>query len=85
MSGGGDGDTAAEDVGHLASAFEYLDTDQNSKNASATDAADAAVKRQRRLKRVCREVASTLLSVDDLREVMSQRELSRRVRGSARP
>jgi uncharacterized protein Yka (UPF0111/DUF47 family) len=66
-------------VGHLATAFERLGPDSRGKaSASATEAADAAVKSQRRLERVYRNAASALLKVDDLREVMGRRELYRR-------
>jgi uncharacterized protein len=65
---------------HLATAFERLGWDQRGKvGVSATEAADAAVKSQRRLERVYREAASALLAVDDLREVMARRELYRRL------
>ncbi len=70
----------ADGVGHLAAAFERLDPGRRSKgDASATDAADAAVKTQRQLERVYRQAASALLQVQDLREVMGRRELYRRV------
>jgi uncharacterized protein Yka (UPF0111/DUF47 family) len=70
----------ADGVGHLATAFQRLDPDsRSSSEASATDAADAAVKTQRQLERVYREAASALLEVQDLREVMGRRELYRRV------
>ena len=52
---------------------------RSNSEASATDAADAAVKTQRQLERVYREAASALLEVQDLREVMGRRELSRRI------
>jgi uncharacterized protein Yka (UPF0111/DUF47 family) len=69
----------ADGARHLATAFERLDPDKRGKaDASATEAADAAVKTQRRLERVYREAASALLKVDDLREVMGRRELYRR-------
>jgi hypothetical protein len=69
----------AEGTGYLATAFERLDPDKRGKlSASATEAADAAVKSQRRLERAYREAASALLKVDDLREVMGRRELYRR-------
>jgi uncharacterized protein Yka (UPF0111/DUF47 family) len=69
----------AEGTTQLAAAFERLDPDKRGKGpASATEAADAAVKSQRRLERVYREAASALLKVDDLREVMGRRELYRR-------
>ena len=44
----------------------------------ATDAADAAIKHDRRLERVYRAAMAQLLEVDDLREVMARRELYRR-------
>jgi uncharacterized protein len=70
----------ADGVRHLAEAFERLDPDRRRKDdASATDAADAAVKTQRQLERVYRRAASALLEVEDLREVMGRRELYRRV------
>jgi uncharacterized protein len=70
----------ADGVGHLAKAFQRLDPDSRSNSeASATDAADAAVKTQRQLERVYRQAASALLEVQDLREVMGRRELYRRV------
>jgi uncharacterized protein Yka (UPF0111/DUF47 family) len=69
----------ADGARHLATAFQRLDPDKRGKaGASATEAADAAVKSQRRLERVYREAASALLKVDDLREVMGRRELYRR-------
>lgn len=69
----------AEGVGHLAEAFERLKPDGRTKgDVSATDAADAAVKTQRKLERVYRQAASALLQVEDLREVMSKQELYRR-------
>jgi uncharacterized protein Yka (UPF0111/DUF47 family) len=69
----------ADGASHLATAFERLGSGQRGKIAiSATEAADAAVKSQRRLERVYREAASALLAVDDLREVMGRRELYRR-------
>jgi uncharacterized protein Yka (UPF0111/DUF47 family) len=69
----------ADGASNLATAFERLDPAKRGKlSASATEAADAAVKSQRRLERVYREAASALLKVDDLREVMGRRELYRR-------
>jgi uncharacterized protein Yka (UPF0111/DUF47 family) len=69
----------ADGASHLATAFERLDPAKRGKaGGSATEAADAAVKSQRRLERVYREAASALLKVDDLREVMGRRELYRR-------
>jgi glutamine synthetase adenylyltransferase len=70
----------AEGVGHLADAFERLNPDgRTTSDASATDAADAAVKTQRKLERVYRQAASALLQIEDLREVMGKRELYRRI------
>jgi predicted phosphate transport protein (TIGR00153 family) len=70
----------ADGVRHLAEAFERLEPDRRRKgDASATDAADAAVKTQRQLERVYRQAASALLEVEDLRAVMGRRELYRRV------
>jgi uncharacterized protein Yka (UPF0111/DUF47 family) len=61
-------------------AMATLDPDRRGKaGARATEAADAAVKSQRRLERAYREAASALLAVDDLREVMGRRELYRRL------
>jgi uncharacterized protein Yka (UPF0111/DUF47 family) len=71
----------AEGVRRLIEAFERLDKGRRRKakdGVSATDAADAAVKAQRRLERVYREAASALLNVEDLREVAGKRELYRR-------
>jgi uncharacterized protein Yka (UPF0111/DUF47 family) len=67
----------ADGARQLATAFDRLDPDKRGQG-SATEAADAAVKSQRRLERVYREAASALLKVDDLREVMGRRELYRR-------
>jgi uncharacterized protein Yka (UPF0111/DUF47 family) len=70
----------AEGASHLATAFEQLDQGKRGKvGASATEAADSAVKCQRRLERVYREAASALLTIDDLREVVGRRELYRRL------
>lgn len=63
-----------EGVRHLGRAFDCLGTD----SASATEAADAAVKCQRRVERIYRQAMGALLEVDDLREVMARRELYRR-------
>jgi uncharacterized protein Yka (UPF0111/DUF47 family) len=65
-------------VRQLAVAFERLRHDRRGGEATATEAADAAVKTQRHVERVYREAASALLSVDDLREVIGRRELYRR-------
>jgi uncharacterized protein Yka (UPF0111/DUF47 family) len=68
----------SEGVGHLAAAFQQLGPDRRDKGVGPTEAADAAVKSQRRLERAYREAASALLAVDDLREVIGRRELYRR-------
>jgi uncharacterized protein Yka (UPF0111/DUF47 family) len=64
----------------LDQAFERLRPSErrHAKTEPATDAADAAVKAQRQLERVYRSAMSSLLEVDDLREVMGRRELYRR-------
>jgi uncharacterized protein len=64
-----------EGVRHLGDAFASLGSD----GAAATAAADAAVKRQRRLERVYRRAMGALLDVSDLREVAGRRELYRRL------
>ena len=71
----------AEGVRRLSEAFQRLERDGRTKakgDLSPTDAADAAVKAQRRLERVYREASSALLNVEDLREVVGKRELYRR-------
>jgi glutamine synthetase adenylyltransferase len=71
----------AEGVRRLTDAFQRLDKDRGKRvkgDVSPTDAADAAVKAQRRLERVYREASSALLNVEDLREVVGKRELYRR-------
>jgi uncharacterized protein len=60
---------------NLGDAFAALGSD----SARATDAADAAVKSQRRLERVYRRAMGALLENEDLREVMGRRELYRRL------
>jgi uncharacterized protein Yka (UPF0111/DUF47 family) len=64
-----------EAVGHLSDALQGL----QARDGTATAAADAAVKASRRLERVYRRAMAELLAVDDLREVMSRRELYRRL------
>jgi hypothetical protein len=68
----------AEGVRDLSEAFQHLVGRKKDEGPSATDAADAAVKTQRQLERVYRGAMSSLLEVDDLREVMGRRELYRR-------
>jgi uncharacterized protein Yka (UPF0111/DUF47 family) len=64
-----------EGVAHLDDAVAHLVADGD----EATEAADAAVKCQRRIERVYRAAMSDLIELDDLREVMSRRELYRRM------
>jgi uncharacterized protein Yka (UPF0111/DUF47 family) len=78
----GDG-PIAEMSGHLAAgtrrlaeSFEALDSGDT---AAARDAADAAVKQQRKLEHVYRRAMSALVEVDDVRELTARRELYRRV------
>lgn len=61
---------------HLAEAFDALAAGDT---AAARDAADAAVKRQRKLEHTYRRAMSALVDVDDLREVAARRELYRRL------
>lgn len=70
----------SEGVRHLADAFAGLQGDGNAgqEREAATDAADAAVKSQRQLERVYRGAMSSLIDLDDLREVMGRREQYRR-------
>jgi uncharacterized protein len=64
----------AESVHHIAEAVARLaDHDDD-----PTDAADAAIKAERRLERAYRAAMGALLEIDDLREVMARRELYRR-------
>lgn len=66
----------AEGVRHLQAAFNALD---RKAAASATEAADAAVKSQRNLERTYRQAAGDLLSVTDISVVTARREFYRRV------
>ena len=71
----------ATGVRHLAIAFEYLAANNQRKGGESGDPtveADAAVKAQRQVERVYRQAMSSLLAVEDLREVMGRRELYRR-------
>lgn len=63
-----------EAVGHIDEAVAGL----QARRHDATDAADAAVKAERRLERVYRQAMADLLELDDLREVTARRELYRR-------
>ena len=62
-------------VRHLETAFDALAQDGRGPEGAATEAADAAVKSQRHLERAYRKAASSLIDVDDLREVLGRREL----------
>jgi uncharacterized protein Yka (UPF0111/DUF47 family) len=64
----------AEAVSYLAAAFGRLGGDDD-----ATELADAAIKRTRRVEHTYRGAMSALLQVDDLREVMGRREGYRRL------
>lgn len=66
----------AEGVRHLQEAFNALD---RKSIASATEAADAAVKSQRNLERTYRQAAGDLLAVTDIGVVTARREFYRRV------
>jgi uncharacterized protein Yka (UPF0111/DUF47 family) len=66
----------AEGVRHLQVAFSALD---RTSTASATEAADAAVKSQRNLERTYRQAAGDLLAVTDISVVTARREFYRRV------
>ena len=61
---------------HLAQALELLEAGDR---AAATDAADRAVKDQRRLQHAYRAAMSALIKVEDLRELAARRELYRRL------
>ena len=65
----------AEATQHLADAFVRLGKDEG----DATECADAAIKSARRVEHVYRSAMSTLLGVDDLRDVMGRREVYRRL------
>jgi len=65
----------AEATQHLADAFARL----GRQGVDATECADAAVKGVCRVEHVYRSAMSTLLEVDDLREVMGRREAYRRL------
>lgn len=58
--------------------FDGISGLEDRRGRTSTDAADAAVKRQRELERVYRIAMSQLLEFEDLREVMGRRELYRR-------
>ena len=64
----------AESVSALGDAIARLGRG----SGDATEAVDAAIKRDRRIERVYRAAMARLLEVDDLRLVMARRELYRR-------
>ena len=64
-------------VRNLADAFDMLRGGGKS-GSEPTESADAAIKAQRQVERVYRSAMSSLLNVDDLREVIGRRELYRR-------
>ncbi len=66
----------ADGARHLTTALDELG---HPGEPSATEAADRAVKSQRRVEHIYRAAMSALLSVDDLREVSARRELYRRL------
>jgi uncharacterized protein Yka (UPF0111/DUF47 family) len=66
----------AEGVRHLVLAVTALG---GVRGLSATKAADAAVKSQRNLERIYRQVAGDLLEVTDIRSVVARREFYRRI------
>ena len=65
----------AESVHLLSDAVQLLGT----KSDDATEKANAALRAQRQIEKVYREAMASLVGIDDLREVMSRRELYRRV------
>lgn len=69
----------AEGVSHLRTAFSALDHRRDKSPASATEAADAAVKSQRNLERIYRQAAGELLTVADISVVTGRREFYRRI------
>jgi hypothetical protein len=68
----------AEAVGHLDDAFSHLG-DHGDTTDEATEAADAAIKSQRRVEHCYRAAMSALLDNADLREVIAWREAYRRL------
>jgi phosphate uptake regulator len=64
-----------EAIHHLAAAFACL----GQHDSDPTECADAAIKSQRRVERAYRDAMSALVEETDLREVMSRREIYRRL------
>jgi hypothetical protein len=65
----------AESVHLVSDAVQLL----GDKSGEATEKANAALRAQRTIEKVYREAMAALVEIDDLREVMSRRELYRRV------
>jgi uncharacterized protein Yka (UPF0111/DUF47 family) len=65
----------AEAVRHVSEAVTLLGTD----SGDATEKANEALSAVRQLEKVYRDAMAALVGIDDLREVMSRRELYRRV------
>ncbi len=65
----------AEATQRIDEAFKRLGKEEG----DATECADAAIKCARRVEHVYRSAMSTLLHVDDLREIMGRREVYRRL------
>lgn len=66
-----------EGVKELASAFDALGSREG--RSAATEAANRAIKSQRRLEHIYRDAMSGLLQLEDMREVTAKRELYRRL------
>jgi uncharacterized protein Yka (UPF0111/DUF47 family) len=69
----------AEGAQHLQTAFTSLDERRSRFAPPATEAADAAVKSQRKLERIYRQAARDLLEVTDISVVTARREFYRRI------
>lgn len=69
----------AEGVGHIRTAFAALTDRPGASAQAATEAADAAIKSQRRLERVYRQAAGDLLGITDISTVTARREFYRRI------
>ena len=65
----------AESVHLLAAAVGGL----GAKTGDATEKANAALRAERRIEKIYRDAMAALVAVDDVQEVMSRRELYRRV------
>ena len=66
-------------VQQLAAAFLELATSNVEQRRRAADAADAAIKTQRRLERIYRDAMPGLFALEDLRQAMARQELYRRL------